>query len=360
MNHNPTATTLLRQGIDQYNAGNRDQAEALLRQAVALDPESEQGWLWLAAVVRDLHEAEHALQNALAANPANLETAAHLATVRSKLTEESGERFKAPTGERPAINPANLSPSLNRPSTPTPEATTTVMTISAAPFASPAPAAAPLHSYISLSAPVSPAPAVPATPIVAAPAPPITPAPVYQPAPKPDAYNYTPPAAPATSIANANATNVTYVNNNYYAAPHPPLLVLAVGPPFIVRALYFLLIGWWLTYLWVVFAWLLNLTVIGLPIGLTMLNLVPQVLTLEPIRRNFIAEYTASGRLIAREVEIPQLPLLPRALYFFTIGWWASLAWLLVAATLCATILGLPLGIWMFHRSPTITTLRRV
>ena len=343
MSANPNATALLRQGIDEYNAGRRDHAEALIRQAVTLDPSAEQGWLWLAAVVRDLGETENALQNALAINPANLDTAAHLATVRGKLAAEQGERFKAPTGERPAIHPSLTAQPISF------DTSTSTMPVNPAPSPN-VPTA--VHSYIPLSAPMTAANAAPA----AAPIPIAAPSAIAIPAPAAPSYTVVaPPTAPA-----ATPSTAVYVNNNYYAPPPPPLLLVPAGPPFIVRAIYFVFIGWWLTYLWVIFAWVLNLTIIGLPIGLTMLNLVPQVLTLEPVRRNYIAEYTASGRLIARAVDIPQLALLPRAIYFALIGWWASLAWMMVAATLCLTILGLPLGIWMFHRSPTITTLRRL
>ena len=38
--------------------------------------------------------------------------------------------------------------------------------------------------------------------------------------------------------------------------------------PFLVRVLWFFLIGWHITFWWVLVAWFLNLTIIGLPIGL--------------------------------------------------------------------------------------------
>jgi uncharacterized membrane protein YccF (DUF307 family) len=55
------------------------------------------------------------------------------------------------------------------------------------------------------------------------------------------------------------------------------------GPNFLVRAIYFLLIGWWFGFLWLNAGYFLCLTVIGLPIGLVMLNRLPAVITL---RRN--------------------------------------------------------------------------
>ena len=50
--------------------------------------------------------------------------------------------------------------------------------------------------------------------------------------------------------------------------------------PFIIRVLWFFLIGWHVTLYWIVAAWILNLTIIGMPLGLWMLNRVPLVLTL--------------------------------------------------------------------------------
>ena len=52
--------------------------------------------------------------------------------------------------------------------------------------------------------------------------------------------------------------------------------------PLLLRILYFFLFGWWATGVWINVAWFLNATIIGLPLGLWMLNRVPQVLTLRP------------------------------------------------------------------------------
>jgi uncharacterized membrane protein YfcA len=39
------------------------------------------------------------------------------------------------------------------------------------------------------------------------------------------------------------------------------------------------------------------------------------------------------------------------------IGWWFSLIWSVVAWLLCVSIIGLPIGAWMFNRLPNVTTL---
>jgi uncharacterized membrane protein YccF (DUF307 family) len=50
--------------------------------------------------------------------------------------------------------------------------------------------------------------------------------------------------------------------------------------PFILRVLWFFLIGWHVTLYWIVAAWVLNLTIIGLPFGVWMFNRLPGVTTL--------------------------------------------------------------------------------
>src|SRR5215216_5524798 len=92
------------------------------------------------------------------------------------------------------------------------------------------------------------------------------------------------------------------------------------GPGLLVRALYFILVGWWFSGIWAAFAWILCITIIGLPLGLYMLNRLPQVVTLKPASRDLVV--TASGRVV--DVRVRQRPFLLRAIYFVLIGWWLS------------------------------------
>ncbi len=62
---------LLRQGIEAARAGNKAIARALLEQVVALNPQHEKGWFWLAAVTDDLHEKRTCLSNVIVINPDN-------------------------------------------------------------------------------------------------------------------------------------------------------------------------------------------------------------------------------------------------------------------------------------------------
>ncbi|SNZ16215.1 Uncharacterized membrane protein YccF, DUF307 family [Natronoarchaeum philippinense] len=115
-----------------------------------------------------------------------------------------------------------------------------------------------------------------------------------------------------------------------------------------VRALWFVLVGWWLTPIVINVAWLCNVTIILLPVGIKLINLVPTVLTLkEP--RSLSEPDSARG----------QRSLVVRAIWFVLVGWWASLLWANVAALLSVTIIGLPVAYWMFNRLPFVTSLYR-
>jgi uncharacterized membrane protein YccF (DUF307 family) len=131
------------------------------------------------------------------------------------------------------------------------------------------------------------------------------------------------------------------------------------GFPFILRVLWFIFIGWHVTFWWVLAAWLLNLTIIGMPLGLWMLNRVPLVLTLRTQRTYSVSETRPDGAVEWHIQGVPQNPFILRAIYFVLIGWWFSLVWSLLGWLLCVTIIGLPLGVLMLNRLPEITTLMR-
>lgn len=130
--------------------------------------------------------------------------------------------------------------------------------------------------------------------------------------------------------------------------------------PFLIRVVWFFLLGWHVTLYWILIAWFLNVTIIGLPLGLWMLNRVPLVLTLRMSQAYVVAGGLGNAGGLGTAVyrsDLPQTNLLVRAIYFVLIGWWFSLAWSILAWLLCLTIILLPVGVWMFNRLPNITTL---
>ena len=116
--------------------------------------------------------------------------------------------------------------------------------------------------------------------------------------------------------------------------------------PLLVRALWFLLVGWWLTPIVINLAWLLTVTIVLAPLGIKLVNLVPTALTLKEPRS-----------MANPELARGQHSLLVRAIYFVVVGWWLSFLWANLAAALAITIVGLPIAVWMIHRLPFVTSL---
>jgi uncharacterized membrane protein YccF (DUF307 family) len=130
------------------------------------------------------------------------------------------------------------------------------------------------------------------------------------------------------------------------------------NPGCLVQLLWFALIGWWAGELWIAAAWFLMLTVIGAPIAVAMLNMLPQVIALRGNRS--AVEVTQVGDVWTQHAtHVPQRNILLRVAYFLLIGWWLSALWMEVAYALCLSIIGLPIGFWMFDQVPALLTLRR-
>jgi uncharacterized membrane protein YccF (DUF307 family) len=116
----------------------------------------------------------------------------------------------------------------------------------------------------------------------------------------------------------------------------------------LVRALWFVLVGWWATPLVVNVAWFLSVTIVLTPLGIKLTNLVPTVLSLKEPRSRSRPELARGQR-----------SLVVRAVYFLLVGWWLSWLWANVAAFLAVTVVGLPIAYWMFNRLPYVTSLYR-
>ncbi|MGH2505951.1 MAG: YccF domain-containing protein [Ktedonobacteraceae bacterium] len=142
------------------------------------------------------------------------------------------------------------------------------------------------------------------------------------------------------------------------------------GPGFLIRALYFLCIGWWFGFFWLQLGFLLCIFIVTLPIGLVMLNRLPQVLTLRSSGVQVATSTVGSAQMtpgaFAQTVNVnvrtrgtQQASFLVRALYFVFIGWWAAWLWANVGYALCVIIVTLPVGLMMLNRLPAVLTLRR-
>jgi uncharacterized membrane protein YccF (DUF307 family) len=130
------------------------------------------------------------------------------------------------------------------------------------------------------------------------------------------------------------------------------------GPGCVAQVLWFVFIGWWLGQLWIGIAWLLILTIIGIPLAVMMLNNVPQIIALRSKAAN-LSVTNVGGVTIVSAREVPQHNILLRAGYFVLIGWWLSAIWMELAYFACITLIGLPIGFWMFDKTPALVSLRR-
>jgi uncharacterized membrane protein YccF (DUF307 family) len=129
----------------------------------------------------------------------------------------------------------------------------------------------------------------------------------------------------------------------------PPPIIIRSQPGCLVQLIYFVFIGWWLGAMAVSLAYFLFLTVIGIPLGVMIINKIPYLMALrqtEPI-------ISVAG------VNTPQHSLLIRAIWFLLVGWWLAAIWLSLAYLLACTIIGMPIGFWMFDRAPALLTLRQ-
>jgi uncharacterized membrane protein YccF (DUF307 family) len=130
------------------------------------------------------------------------------------------------------------------------------------------------------------------------------------------------------------------------------------GPGLLVRVIWFLFIGWWVGFLWITLAYLFIVLIITIPIGVMMLNRVPQVMTLKA-RPGLTVQQIDGVTVLTQGAQRPQINILVRAVYFVFIGLWLGAAWVYVAYFLCLTIIGLPLAFWMFDRVPLVNSLRQ-
>ncbi len=127
------------------------------------------------------------------------------------------------------------------------------------------------------------------------------------------------------------------------------------SPNIIIRFVWFIFIGLPVSMAWTAVAWVLCVSIIGLPIGLVMLAKLPFVTTLRG--EHVITSVSASGNVQIKGVA--QYPFLLRAIYFVLVGSWLSALWLSVAWLMSSIIIGLPLSFWMIDRVPAVLTLAR-
>ena len=131
------------------------------------------------------------------------------------------------------------------------------------------------------------------------------------------------------------------------------------GPSLLVRFIWWLLVGWWASGIAIGIAWVALGTIVGIPIGIWLINRLPSILTLRPRTRQWSVGQDAEGRTIMVEGGTTRTAWPIRGLWFLLIGWWASGLWMMIAWLISLTLIGLPLALLMFNRTPFVASLYR-
>jgi uncharacterized membrane protein YccF (DUF307 family) len=130
------------------------------------------------------------------------------------------------------------------------------------------------------------------------------------------------------------------------------------GPGLLVRAIWFVFIGWWLTGIMSAIAWLAMISIIGLPLGIYLINRIPTFITLRP-RTNEMTATMVDGQLVVTHSKRSQQPWYIRLIWFLLVGWWASAIVMLVGWVLLVFIVTLPIGLMFYNRVPFVASLYR-
>ena len=161
-----------------------------------------------------------------------------------------------------------------------------------------------------------------------------------------------PEVAPAPLVAPPPATTVNVQTPQMVIAPRQ-------GPGFLARAVWFVLVGWWLTAIMIVIAYVLALSILGLPFAFYLFNRIPAFLTLRGRSKTYQVETAADGTRYLTAANIEQRPMWMRTVWFICVGFWFGAVWMAVAYVLCLLIVTMPFGIAMFNRVGAVMTLLR-
>ena len=171
---------------------------------------------------------------------------------------------------------------------------------------------------------------------------------------EPSAALQVPPPTLSTAVAGSTVPTTSGMNVNQNVV----VMQSTRGPGLLVRAVWFLFIGWWLSAFAIFAAYALCLTIIGLPLGFMLFNRLPVILTLRPRTDVQMVEHRGGVAYIT-SATIEQHPLWARTLWFAFVGWWLGGIYLGIAWLLCVLIITLPIGLYLFNRVGAVMTLLR-
>lgn len=118
---------------------------------------------------------------------------------------------------------------------------------------------------------------------------------------------------------------------------------------FLIKIVYFLLVGWWLGALAGFLGYLLCLSIIGLPLGLILLNWLPSIIWMKETGEPCESCHTQHQR--------EPLPFILRVIWFFLLGWEIGFIVLVLGYLCLVSVIGIPFGIYLLNRVPLVLTL---
>ncbi len=128
------------------------------------------------------------------------------------------------------------------------------------------------------------------------------------------------------------------------------------GPELLLRALWFLFVGWWLAILWLMTAYTLLITQVGASLGRLMVRNLPKILFLQSARpgyRNY------SDNRPSYQPSRSPVALWQRLIWFVVVGWWLGILWTMAGYGLCTLVITEPIGMQMLEQLPAILTLEQ-
>ena len=129
-------------------------------------------------------------------------------------------------------------------------------------------------------------------------------------------------------------------------------------PNILLRVVWFVFVGWWFSFWAIVLATVLQLTIIGIPCAIWVINRIPQIMTLKSSRRLQVSNNDFGVTVIGYS-DREQRRLWVRAIYYVLVGWWATFVGLLLLWIAGILIITLPISFWMAGQTGKVQTLRR-
>lgn len=131
------------------------------------------------------------------------------------------------------------------------------------------------------------------------------------------------------------------------------------GPGCLVSLLWFVFIGWWVSGLAIILAYLCMVTIVGIPLGVAIINKLPKLVALREPGEKGLQVTVTQGVTVVGEARVEQRNIILRAIYFLLVGFWLSAIVMVLAWGFCLTIIGMPVGFWLFDRVPAVLSLHK-